>query len=156
MHRPGAYAEYVTVPTRRVVAWPEQLPAEIATLAEPLANGVHVVSLIRQLEPQQVFIIGAGPIGLMCQQVFQAMLSVEVIVSDLIPEHLEVATKLGAKHVVNAREEDLLNAVLDLTEGEGADVVVDAVGGRINKQQSLKTTRTGGATVWIGLHEDTA
>ncbi len=154
MHRPGAYAEYVTVPTRCVVAWPEHLPAEIASLAEPLANGVHVVNLTRQVEPQQVIVIGAGPIGLMCQQAFQAILSVEVTVGDLIPERLEVATKLGAKHVINAREEDLLNVVLDLTGGEGADVVVDAVGSRISKQQSLKATRAGGVTVWIGLHED--
>jgi len=155
MQLPGAFAEYVNAPTKCLIEWPEQLPAEAACMAEPLANGVHVVNLTRHLRPQAVVVIGAGPIGLMCQQAFQAIAQVEVVVSDLIPERLAAATRLGAKRVINPRGEDFVNAVLELTEGEGADVVVDAVGGNLSKQQSLGATRPGGAAVWIGLHENT-
>ncbi|MBS0664597.1 MAG: alcohol dehydrogenase catalytic domain-containing protein, partial [Verrucomicrobia bacterium] len=49
MHRPGAFAEYVNVPARCLIPWPEQLAAEAAALAEPLANGIHVVNLTRHL-----------------------------------------------------------------------------------------------------------
>jgi L-iditol 2-dehydrogenase len=67
MHRLGAFAERVNVPARCLIPWPPNLPAEAACLAEPLANGVHIFNLIRSLAPRRVLVIGAGPIGLMCQ-----------------------------------------------------------------------------------------
>jgi threonine dehydrogenase-like Zn-dependent dehydrogenase len=155
MNRAGGFAEYVSVPEQCLVAWPEPLPADVASLAEPLANGVHVVGLTRQLNPGIVVIIGAGPIGLLCQQAFQCLSSADVVVADLIRERLDVASRLGAKHIVDSRHEDLLEEVLSLTDGEGADVLVDAVGSGLSKQQSLAATRPGGTTVWIGLHENT-
>ena len=155
MNRSGGFAEYVSVPERCLVTWPEPLPAEAASLAEPLANGVHVVGLTRQLNPGIVVIIGAGPIGLLCQQAFQCLSSADVVVADLIPERLDVAGRLGAKRIVDSRHEDLLEEVLRLTDGEGADVLVDAVGSGLSKKQSLAATRPGGTTVWIGLHENT-
>lgn len=155
MTRAGGFAEYVTAPEKCLVAWPEPLPAEAASLAEPLANGIHVVGLTRQLNPSSVVIIGAGPIGLLCGQAFQCLSSADTMVADLIQERLNAARRLGAKHVINSCHEDFVAAVLNLTEGEGADVVVDAVGSGLSKQQSLAATRAGGITVWIGTHENT-
>ena len=86
MHRMGAFAEYVAVPARCLLAWPEGLPAEAACLAEPLANGIHVVELVRQRAPRLAVVIGAGPIGLMCQQAVQVLLGADVVVVDLEPE----------------------------------------------------------------------
>jgi threonine dehydrogenase-like Zn-dependent dehydrogenase len=154
MHRGGAFAEYVTAPEKCLVAWPEALSREAASLAEPLANGVHVVGLTRPLDTCVVVIIGAGPIGLLCQQAFQCLSSADTIVADLIQERLDAAASLGAKHVINSRHEDFLTEVLRLTGGEGADVLVDAVGSRVSKQQALRATRPGGTAVWIGLHEN--
>lgn len=155
MHRMGAFAEFVNVPARCLTPWPEGLPAEAACLAEPLANGVHVFNLTKHRKPRTVVVIGAGPIGLMCQQVFQALAEATVIVSDLIPERLDVAQKLGATRTVNARDENLVGVVHVLTEGEGVDLVIDAVGSARTKQQSIDACRPGGAVVWIGLHKDT-
>jgi threonine dehydrogenase-like Zn-dependent dehydrogenase len=155
MHRGGGFAEYVTAPEKCLVAWPESLSAEAACLAEPLANGVHVVGLTRQLSPAIVVIVGAGPIGLLCQQAFQSLSSADIVAADLIGERLAVASRLGAKRVINSRREGFLTEVLALTGGEGADVVVDAVGSGLSKQQSVAATRPGGATVWIGTHENT-
>jgi L-iditol 2-dehydrogenase len=155
MHRQGGFAEFVTAPERCLIAWPDDLPAEAASLAEPLANGVHVVGLTKQLAPNLVVIVGAGPIGLLAQQAFQCLTSADVVVADLIQERLDVASKLGARRVINSRQEDFLSEVLRLTDGEGADVFVDAVGTNLSKQQSLLATRPGGTTVWIGTHENT-
>jgi len=183
MHRPGAFAEYVNVPARILIPWPDGIPAEMACLAEPLGNGVHVVELIRHLQPRKVLIIGAGPIGLMCQQAVQIMLGAETIVTDLSAERREVAKRLGAVAVfdptntgaspdgnvasVNTRSEStserasgeiphedisLIDFLSIWTSGEGADVVIDAVGASATKRQSLELLRPGGATVWIGLH----
>lgn len=155
MHRPGAFAEYVNVPLRALIRWPEGMPAEHAALAEPLGNGVHMVNLVRHLAPQIVLVIGAGPIGLLAQQAFQALLGATTYAADLSDERLAVAKRLGAAQTFNPRVTDVVHAVRDLTAGEGVDVVVDAVGAGATKKQSVQAARPGGAVVWIGLHENT-
>ncbi len=154
MHRPGAFAEFVNVPARCLIPWPEKLPAEAAALAEPLANGIHVVNLTRHLPAANVLVIGAGPIGLFTQQALQVLRGSRVYVADLSPERLAAARKLGAAGIINSREQDPAQAMLAVTGGEGADIVVDAVGASVTKKTSLDALRPGGATVWIGLHEN--
>jgi threonine dehydrogenase-like Zn-dependent dehydrogenase len=154
MNRPGAFAEFVNVPADCLIPWPDNLPAEAACLAEPLANGVHVAELARPLKPKTVLVIGAGPIGLMCQGAIQSMLGAEVVVTDLNEDRLNVARAHGAKETIPGRSRDVVKTVQELTGGEGADVVVDAVGGAVTKQQSIAAARPGGAAVWIGLHEN--
>lgn len=154
MHLPGGFAEYVIAPEKSLLSWPDGIPAEAACLSEPLANGVHVVNLTRRIKPEIVAVIGAGAIGLLCQQAFQSMLGVEVYVCDLIPERLEVASSLGARKTVNSKTDDFVEMIREVTQGEGADVVVDAVGAGLTKKMALRSTRPGGASVWIGTHEN--
>ena len=152
MHRPGAFAEFVCVPTRVLIPWPEELPAAAAALAEPLGNGVHIVQLTRHLPVRTALVIGAGPIGLMCQQALQAMRGVSTMVCDLSVGRLEVARRLGAARVVSSKDEDVAASALAWTDGEGVDLVVDAAGSGATKRLSLAALRPGGAAVWIGLH----
>lgn len=154
MHRQGAFAEYVAVPARCLIPWPEELPAAAACLAEPLGNGVHMVNLTQHLPAERILIIGAGPIGLMAQQAFAALRGSQIMVADLSAERIAVAQKLGAAHIVNSREADAVALCLEWTHGEGADIVIDAVGAVATKTQSLAALRPGGAAVWIGLHSD--
>ncbi|MDB6169132.1 MAG: hypothetical protein JWM88_1996 [Verrucomicrobia bacterium] len=154
MHRPGAFAEFVNVPARCLIPWPENLPAEAAALAEPLANGIHIVNLTQHLPAATALVIGAGPIGLFCQQALQVLRGSRVFVADLSPDRLAVAKKLGAAGVIHSREQDPAKVMLELTGGEGADLVVDAVGASATKRGSLEALRPGGAAVWIGLHEN--
>lgn len=154
MHRPGAFAEWVVVPARCLIHWPETVRAESACLAEPLANGVHIFNLTRHLPIKSVLVIGAGPIGLMCQQVMQVMGGATVYVSDVIAERRDAASRVGAEAVIDPMRENVVEVVRAQTEGEGVDLVIDAVGSERTKRQSLDATRPGGTTVWIGLHED--
>jgi threonine dehydrogenase-like Zn-dependent dehydrogenase len=155
MHRPGAFAEFVSVPVGVLIPWPDELPARAACLAEPLANGVHIVNLTRHLQIRRALVIGAGPIGLMCQQALQAMLEgVEVMTCDLSTGRLEVATRLGAAKTVCSRQDDVKAEVLEWTAGEGVDLAIDAAGGAVTKRLSLSTLRPGGTAVWIGLHDN--
>jgi len=155
MQRNGAFAEFVNVPANCLIDWPQSLPAEQACLAEPLANGVHIYKLVEHLEPKTVLVIGAGPIGLMCQQVFQVLGGCEVMVSDLNPTRLDVARRLRAKLTIDGRTSDVVQEVMRQTENIGVDLVIDAVGAAITKRQSISTASSGGAAVWIGLHENT-
>jgi len=154
MHRPGAFAERVNVPARCLIPWPDGLPAEAAALAEPMANGIHVVNLTRHLPAATALVIGAGPIGLFCQQALQVLRGTRVWVADLSPERLAVARKLGAVDVIDPRAQDAAKVMQAVTGGEGADLAVDAVGAAATKRTSLDALRPGGATVWIGLHEN--
>ena len=155
MHRAGAFAEFVNVPAQCLIPWPDNLPAEAAALAEPLANGVHVVNLTQHLPAGTALVIGAGPIGLFCQQALQVLRGARVFVADLSNERLEAAKKLGAAGVINPREQDVAQILADATAGEGADLTIDAVGSAITKKTSLDSLRPGGAAVWIGLFENT-
>lgn len=152
MHRPGAFAEYVAVPARCLMGWPAGLPASSACLAEPLANGIHVYNLTRTVEPKVALVIGSGPIGLMCQQIQALLAGATIVASDVIPERRAVAKALGAEVVVDPMVEDPVDVVRSLTSGEGADLVIDAVGSGITKRQSIAASRPGGTVVWIGLH----
>ena len=154
MNRPGAFAEFVNVPADCLIPWPDNLPADAACLAEPLANGVHVAELVAPLRPKTVLVIGAGPIGLMCQGAIRAMLGAEVIVTDLNEDRLAVAREHGAKETIPGKSRDPVRFVQEMTHGEGVDVVVDAVGAAATKQQSIAAARPGGAAVWIGLHDN--
>ena len=154
MNRQGAFAEYVNVPLRALIPWPDGMPAEHAALAEPLGNGVHIVNIVKQRKPQTVLVIGAGPIGLLAQQAFQALLGATTYAADLSDERLAVAARVGATKTLNPKRDDLVQAMRDLTDGEGVDVVVDAVGASVTKKQAVQATRPGGAAVWIGLHEN--
>lgn len=155
MNRPGALAERVNVPARCLLPWPENLSAAEACLAEPLANGLHVAHLTQSVPAQLALVVGAGPIGLFCQQALQVLRGVKVVVADLSDERLAVARRLGAVRTINPRHEEIVTVVRELTGGEGADIAVDAVGAVATKRSSLEATRPGGAAVWIGLHENT-
>lgn len=154
MNRQGALAERVNVPARCLLPWPEELTAEEACLAEPLGNGVHVVRLTAQLPCEWALVIGAGPIGLFCQQALQVARGARVVVADLSEERLAVARRTGAVRTVQAGREDAVAAMRELTHGEGADLVVDAVGSAATKRAAIEAARPGGAVVWIGLHEN--
>ena len=154
MNRQGAFAERVNVPARCLLPWPDSLSAEEACLAEPLGNGVHVARLTAHLCADVAVIVGAGPIGLFCQQALQVLRGARTIVADLSDERLAVAKRLGAVRTVNPRTADLATIVREETGDEGADLAVDAVGGAVTKRASLDALRPGGAVVWIGLHEN--
>ena len=154
MHRGGAFGEYVNVPAHCLVPMPETITPQAACMAEPLANGIHIVNLTRHLNPKKVLVIGAGPIGLVTQQAFQSLLGVAVYVADLRNERLSISRKLGATATINSSEEDLVSAIYKVTDQEGIDLVIDAVGTSQTNQQALKSVRPGGAIVLIGLYEN--
>ena len=151
MHRPGGFAEYVCVPEIALLKCPENLPHEIACLAEPVANGVHVFNLAKHEHVERAAIIGAGPIGLFCMQVLRAKGIDCITISDVSDGRLEIARELGATSAWRSDNESYEKEVEQLTDGNGFDLCIDAAGNNATKQLSLDLIRAGGITVWIGL-----
>ena len=154
MHRQGAFAEFIAVPARCLQPWADGVSAEAAALTEPLGNAVHVVELVRDLRPAHALVLGAGPIGLLCQQALQVLLGIPVLVSDIDEARLRTATRVGAAATINATTSDPVAVARDFSGGMGVDLVIDAAGLGITKRQSIAASRAGGAIVWLGLADD--
>ena len=153
MHRPGAYAEYVSVPARAIYELPSGLDLKRAALVEPLANAVHAMRIASNPVMHNVAIIGAGTIGLLCMQVARSMGAARILVSEPSAHRREVARKLGANQTVDSSREDLFAAGATFTYGCGFDVCIDAVGRATTRKQAVQLLAPVGTAVWIGLHE---
>lgn len=154
MHRPGGFAEYVAVPERVLIPWPEGIPGSAAVFAEPLANGINAMRQGPKARRSRVLVIGAGPIGLMCLFAAKLLHQSSVVISDLIPERLGAARMLGADLTVDAEKQNLASEARSYWSGECAEYVIDAVGSSETKRLSLELVEPGGMVVWIGLHQD--
>jgi len=152
--RAGAFAEYCAVPAASLLPLPQGVSMVQASLAEPLANAIHALSLTARRFPETLLILGAGTIGLFVLQIARAAGALRLIVADLDDNRLAVAETLGADVVLHSRREDVLAAVRKMTGGRGAEVVVDAVGAAGTRRLAVSVARPGGEIVWLGLHDD--
>jgi len=150
----GAYAEYIKVPQRIVMlntqVIPDHVSYEEAAVAEPLACVLHGVEQAQVGLGDTVAIIGAGPIGLLHLLTARKMGAGKVIISDTIDERLKLAQKLGADETINAKQEDTVERTKKLTNGYGADVVIEAIGTPATWEQALRMVRKGGTVLEFG------
>ena len=146
----GAFAELVVLPARMLVAIPAGLPFEVAAFAEPLAVAAHAVALARDVRRGSAVVVGTGVIGLLVIQVLRREGFRKVIGIDPVPGRLELAARSGATHTIVSGDSDPVDTVRDLTGGEGADVVFEAVGVQAAIDTALGSVRRGGTVVLIG------
>ena len=143
VHRSGGFAERVAVPASALRPLPDWLAFGPAAMVEPAANAVHAWNLAGRPAGARVAVLGCGAIGLLCLMTALAGGAERVEVTDLSPERLAVASRLGAA------------AAGPALDGE-YDVVVDAVGTPATRAQSVEHQRPGGVAVWLGLAEQAA
>jgi L-iditol 2-dehydrogenase len=150
----GAYAEYIKVPARMVLVNMQEVPSHVsfeeAAVAEPLACVLHGAEEAHVKLGDSVAIIGAGPIGLLHLLTAKKLGVEKVIMIDLIDERLGFAKRLGTDETVNSGKEDTIQKVKQLTNGYGADVVIEAIGLPATWEQALKLVRKGGAVLEFG------
>lgn len=147
IHRPGAFAEYVAVPVSGVTRVPDEMDADFASLAEPLAVAVHSVKL--GLAPlEDVVIIGAGPIGLLTLQAAKLTGCRRAVVVERQPSRLQAAERLGA---IAATPEEARAVVTGLAGSEGAETVIDCVGNGATRKLAMELAASGGTIVMVGL-----
>lgn len=117
---------------------PEMNPSEAGFL-EPLATVLHGIKKIQIRPFENVVIIGAGTMGLVNAQAAKAY-GARVIVSEIIPKKIQTARDMGFE-VIDGGTEDPVKKVMELTQGEGADTVIIAVGNTNANQQALEMIR---------------
>jgi alcohol dehydrogenase len=106
----------------------EVTDARALTVGDILSTGWTAVDHAVSGPGQTLVVLGAGPIGLCAVHTARLAGVRQVIAVDTVPERLSVATQLGASRVVDPASEDLAQIVRDLTDGRGAEAIVDAAG----------------------------
>ncbi|WP_367325246.1 zinc-dependent alcohol dehydrogenase family protein [Streptomyces sp. HUAS ZL42] len=151
----GTQAEYVRVPYAdlSVHALPGTLEAGDAVLLADIFPTAYEVGVLNgQVCPgDTVAVVGAGPIGLAAIATARLFTPERIVAVDLAPARLEAARQLGADAVADPREapEEL---IADLTDGLGADVVVEAVGVPESFELCTRMVRPGGHVANVGVH----
>lgn len=145
--RPGGFAEFVRAPVTHIHRVPDGLTAFNASFAEPIAIGLQACRRADLGAGETVLILGCGPIGLALIEVARAR-GAHVFAADVQASRREFAATLGA-HVLDG--DDLLPAVLDLTNGEGMPVVIEATGVPAVMEQTVSLVASGGRVVIVGL-----
>jgi threonine 3-dehydrogenase len=149
VHVPGAFAEYVILP--ELNAWVfEGYPFEIAALQEPLGNAVFS-AFVEEVAGQTAVVTGCGPIGLMSIAVLKKAGARAVFATDINPERLEMATRMGADLALDARD-DVVSRVRAETDGNGVDILLEMSGSSAALHQGLEAVTNGGRVSLLGTH----
>ena len=154
----GGYAEYLRTSARSVVKLDDSLePADVAALADAGLTAYHAVAkAARRLTPRdRCVVIGAGGLGHIGIQVLKALTASELIVVDRNPAALELARALGADHTVEASADGShITRVLELTDGRGAEAVIDFVGEGGSTSEGVQMLRQAGDFYVVGYGEN--
>jgi L-iditol 2-dehydrogenase len=149
--RHGLFLEYATMPAGNVVAIPDAMSFQEATVIEPLAVILHVLEMIKIRLGDTVAVIGAGPIGLLTTAVAKIAGAARVFTADRVPHRLALARRMGADVVIDLRSESMVEVIRDQTHGRGVDVAIDAAGAIDAINTAITVTRIGGQVVMIGI-----
>lgn len=150
----GAFAPYLTVPEYIIHKVPEGILLEQAALAEPTACVVHAVIEKTPVCPGDVVVIqGPGTMGLLSLQVAKAMGAGVVLVTGMSSDRwrLDIAEETGADRTIDIEKEDPVGIVNELSDGLGADVVIEASGSCAACSQALEFVKVAGHVALIGV-----
>lgn len=150
-HCDGGLAEEAATPAGICVRVPDGCDDDAAAMAQPLAVALHGLNRSGAAAGDSVAVIGVGGIGAFIVAAAAGRGIAEVIAIDVEPARLETAGKLGASHLVDARADDPVESVREITGGDGAAVTIDAAGAPGTLDQALRATRRGGRVLMLGM-----
>lgn len=150
MTRPGAYAEYMSIPAASLIAMPQAMPASTAALTEPAATAMHAINLSmraleRPLHECRVLVIGGGAIGMLAALLLKHLGVQRLTVTELNPLRLQTLQQAVACEAIDPRQSPLPEA--------GFEFVMDAVGSKITRQQAFAAIKPGGVIMHVGLQD---
>ncbi|GAB4435899.1 MAG: galactitol-1-phosphate 5-dehydrogenase [Rhodocyclaceae bacterium] len=150
MTRPGAYAEFMSIPGASLIDLPHDLPPEKAALAEPAATAIHAINrslpfLARPLLECRSLVLGGGAIGMLAALLLKHHGARGTVVTEVNPKRREAIEAHAGAATLDPRE---------ASPQEGAfDFVIDAVGSKLTRVAALKAVRPGGVVMHIGLQD---
>jgi (R,R)-butanediol dehydrogenase / meso-butanediol dehydrogenase / diacetyl reductase len=149
----GGLSEFAVVPSYMIHRLPEGLTTEQGALAEPIAVSLRAVRRAGFEEGQSAVVFGGGPIGATTVQCLRAMGAGIVMLAEVSEARKNKALEVGADVVIDPTEEDVVERVSELTDGEGAEHSFDAAGIQETLQTAMHSTRKGGTVTIISIWE---
>lgn len=151
--RDGGFAPSLTAPLQNLYPVPDNVPDDLAALAEPLAVGLHAVTRADLRAGDTILVQGAGPIGLAVILAAQVAGASSVFVAEVVPSRAHLAGEIGATAVFDPTNVDVRREVFRATGRIGPDVVIDATGLPQVIATAVDTVRRGGTVVMAGIGE---
>lgn len=152
IHRNGCFAEYVTVPVKKMYLIPDGIDLEIASLTEPLAVAVHDVRRSGLKVGQSAVVVGGGPIGILIAMVAR-MAGAVVYISEVNDFRLGFAEDMGFK-TINPMKDNFDQQVKEATKGKGFDVVYEVSGSKAGTASMTKLAKISGTVMIVGMAGD--
>ncbi len=150
VNRPGAFAEYLSIPAFNVVPLPDDVSDDVAAILDPLGNAVHT-ALSFNLVGEDVLVTGAGPIGIMAAAVARHVGARHVVLTDVNDFRLELAAKVADVRPVNVAKENLNDVMASLKMTEGFDVGMEMSGAPQAFDQMVDVMVMGGRIAMLGI-----
>ena len=149
--RPGGHAEYVAVPAQQLMHLPDAITFEQgAAIPDAVCTSLHAIRDQAEVRLNDyVVILGVGGLGMQAVQIAH-LSGARVIAVARNEKKLAFAKGLGAEWTINGNDERLAEKIVEVTEGRGADVVIDMVGTQQTFQSSANCLKKGGTTVIVG------
>ena len=152
VQRDGALRDFLTVPWEKIQI-SDGLSARELCLVEPLSVGFHAVDRGRVSGTDTVAVLGCGGVGLAAVSA-SAFRGARTIAVDVEDRKLAIAQKAGAGHVINTRNENLHDALAALTDGDGPDVIIEAIGLPETFRAAVECVAFTGRVVYIGYAKE--
>jgi len=148
--RPGAFAEYLSVPAFNVFKLPDAIGDDMAAILDPLGNATHT-ALSFDLVGEDVLITGAGPIGIMAVAIARYAGARHVVITDVNDYRLDLATTMGASAALNVTRDSIDDTMKSLGMTEGFDVGMEMSGDPQAFRDMLRTMHHGGRIAILGI-----
>jgi L-iditol 2-dehydrogenase len=149
----GGFAEYVTHHVSALYRMPEHVTWEDAVLIMTAGTSMYGLDAVGgYIAGDSIVVIGPGPVGLMAVQACRALGAGRVVLVGTRPSRLELGARLGADHVVNAREREPVEAVRSILGKYGADLVIEASGAVDTPQQCVQMVKRGGKILFLAFY----
>jgi threonine 3-dehydrogenase len=148
--RDGGFAEYIAIAAQNAWPNPPDLPVEVAVLQENFGNAVHTAFAF-DLRAKKVLVTGCGPVGLMTISVARAIGARAIYASDISRYRLEMAKRMGADLALHPSEDPFTETVLEATDGEGVDVLLEMSGAPSAIDQGFTLLKPGGDAAVLGV-----
>ena len=147
---PGAFAEFVKIPAFNIIPLPDAIDDEMGAILDPLGNAVHT-ALAFDIVGEDVLVTGAGPIGIMGAAVARHVGARHVVITDVNPERLQLATEVADVVPVNIAEQNLREVMGKLGMKEGFDVGLEMSGAPAALDQMIDHMVMGGRIALLGV-----
>jgi threonine 3-dehydrogenase len=150
VNRAGCFAEYLAMPASNVLALPDNITADQASILDPLGNATHC-ALAFNMVGEDVLITGAGPIGIMAVAIARHIGARHVVITDVNDYRLDLARKMGATRAINVKYQPIQDVIAELGMAEGFDVGLEMSGNPMALNDMVKVMNHGGSIAMLGI-----